>query len=114
MRALVSVVLLGGVIASAALIALGFVTSLLVGWDGSLRGVPTEARATTDWAGLWDALLALQPLAIAQLGLLMLIATPVLRVAISLLAFAAEHDWLYMTITGTVLTILLVSLIAVR
>jgi uncharacterized membrane protein len=112
MRALVSVVLLCGVIGSAILIALGFATSLIAGWDGSLVGRAAETRPAASFAGLGDALLALQPLAIAQLGLLVLIATPVLRVAISLLSFAAERDWLYVAITGVVLAILLVSLFA--
>jgi uncharacterized membrane protein len=47
--------------------------------------------------------------AIVMLGLLMLIATPVARVAFSIIAFAFERDRLYVTITTTVLVLLLVS-----
>ncbi len=44
-----------------------------------------------------------------QLGLLMLIATPVARVALSVAAFAAEHDRTYVVITLIVLAVLLAS-----
>jgi uncharacterized membrane protein len=46
-----------------------------------------------------------------QLGLLILIATPVARVAFSVLGFAGERDWLYTNITLAVLAILLYGLI---
>ena len=47
-----------------------------------------------------------------QLGLLLLIATPIARVALSLVGFALERDRAYVVITATVLTILLYSLIS--
>ena len=49
---------------------------------------------------------------IIQLGLLVLIATPIARVAFSLVAFALERDRTYVVITVIVLTILLYSLIS--
>ena len=49
--------------------------------------------------------------AIIQLGVLLLIATPVARVVFSALAFAFEKDKLYVGITLFVLAILLFSLI---
>lgn len=60
-------------------------------------------------AQVWTGLLMLQPQAVIALGLLLLIATPVIRVAVSLLAFALEHDWLYVVITFLVLAILIIS-----
>lgn len=59
---------------------------------------------------VWSGLLTLQPQAIIVLGLLLLIATPVLRVAVSVVAFALEHDRHYVIITLIVLTILLFSI----
>jgi uncharacterized membrane protein len=50
-------------------------------------------------------------LGIIQLGLLLLIATPVVRVALSLAGFALERDRTYVTVTAIVLVILLISLI---
>ena len=58
---------------------------------------------------LWTGLLAWQPQAVITLGLLILIATPVLRVAVSVIAFWLEHDWRYVVITLIVLAILTVS-----
>lgn len=52
----------------------------------------------------------LQPEAIIQLGLLLLIATPIARVALSLLAFAKQHDRTYIVVTTIVLALLLYSL----
>jgi uncharacterized membrane protein len=55
--------------------------------------------------------LALRPYAIIALGLVILIAIPVLRVAVSVIAFAVERDWLYVLITSFVLLILLLSFV---
>ena len=49
--------------------------------------------------------------AIVMLGLLMLIATPVARVAFSIVAFALERDRLYVMITLVVLSLLIVSFV---
>jgi uncharacterized membrane protein len=50
--------------------------------------------------------------AIIQLGLLLLILTPVARVAFSVVAFAVERDFEYVAMTLIVLGVLLYSLIA--
>jgi uncharacterized membrane protein len=49
---------------------------------------------------------------IIQLGVLFLLATPIARVAFSIVGFALERDRLYVVITSIVLAILLYSLIA--
>jgi len=46
-----------------------------------------------------------------QLGLLVLIATPIARVAFSILGFAIERDRMYMAFTVIVLIVLLYSLL---
>jgi uncharacterized membrane protein len=46
---------------------------------------------------------------IIMVGLVLLIATPVLRVAISIFAFAFQHDRIFVVITSIVLILLLVS-----
>ncbi len=51
-----------------------------------------------------------QSLAIIQLGLLMLIATPIARVILSVFAFFSQRDMLYVVISGIVLIVLLYSL----
>ena len=50
------------------------------------------------------------PLAIIQLGVLLLIATPVARVAFLVVAFALERDRLYVVVSALVLIILLYSI----
>jgi uncharacterized membrane protein len=51
---------------------------------------------------------------IIQLGLLVLIATPVMRVAMSLVAFAKQRDRTYVVVSLTVLVLLLFSLFGGR
>jgi uncharacterized membrane protein len=50
-------------------------------------------------------------LAIAQLGILILLLTPIIRVAFSIIGFALENDRLYVAITGIVLATLMASLL---
>jgi uncharacterized membrane protein len=111
---MVSGVLIVGVVVSAAFIAVGFIAALAVGWQGSLLGAATATAATTDFSNLPGRLAALEPAAIAQLGLLTLLATPVARVAASVVGFALEGDRLYAAITTAVLLILLTSILVLR
>jgi uncharacterized membrane protein len=114
-RTLVSLVLATGVAVSAALIGIGFVSALAIGWEGSLFGLVHASRpSTTDFGDLPARLAALEPASIVQLGLLTLLATPVARVAVSALAFALERDRLYAAITTAVLLILLASIFVLR
>jgi uncharacterized membrane protein len=113
-RVMVSLVLAVGVGISAALIGAGFVSALVVGWQGSLVGATPGPTAPTSFGDLPARLAVLEPLAIAQLGLLALLATPVVRVAASVVAFASEGDRLYTAITAIVLAILLASIFLLR
>ncbi|KIL38343.1 membrane protein [Gordoniibacillus kamchatkensis] len=54
-------------------------------------------------------IMALRPYAVIMLGIILLILTPVLRVAISVWVFKREGDKLYVGITSIVLVILIVS-----
>lgn len=49
---------------------------------------------------------------VIQLGILLLIATPIARVVLSLVGFALERDRSYVIITSIVLIILLISLLS--
>lgn len=113
-RTVVSAVLIVGVVISAALIGVGFVAALAVGWQGSLLGVAPETAATTDFSNLPGRLTGFEPAAIVQLGLVTLLATPVTRVAASVVGFALEGDRLYTAITLAVLLILLTSIFVLR
>ena len=75
----------------------------------AFRGEPGELRHIS---GILHGARDLEPAAIIQLGLLLLIATPVARVAFSVFAFAEERDWMYVFVTLIVLGLLLYSLSA--
>jgi uncharacterized membrane protein len=73
----------------------------------TFRGEPGNLRSVSAIiVGAVDG----QSRCLIQLGLLLLIATPILRVAFSVFAFAMQRDRLYVAITLLVLMILLSSL----
>ena len=72
------------------------------------RGEPSDLRHVR---GIVRTAAALRGRGIIQLGLLLLIATPIARVAFSLFGFAEENDRMYMAFTAIVLVILVYSLV---
>ena len=72
------------------------------------RSEPSALRSVT---GIVRGALALDSQAIVQLGLVLLIATPVARVALTLVAFLLQRDRLYVAMTAVVLALLLYSLL---
>ena len=71
-------------------------------------GEPAEFRSVE---GIITAALRFRSRGLIQLGLLLLVATPVARVAFSIVAFALEGDRIYIVVTLVVLGVLLYSLI---
>lgn len=69
-----------------------------------------EPEQLTTVHGIVRSAFSGQTLGIMQLGLLILIATPIARVAFSVFAFAAERDRMYVLFTLIVLGVLLYSL----
>ncbi|MBX5458199.1 MAG: DUF1634 domain-containing protein [Thermogemmatispora sp.] len=100
-------ILQGGVLVSAAIIVIG-VAWLFLQPGGP--GTTSVARFPHSLPDLLTGLLQWQAPALIVLGLVVLIATPVLRVATSIVAFALERDARYVLITLAVLLILLYSL----
>ncbi len=103
-----------GVILAASVVLLGGVLYLMrhgheVADYATFHGEPENLKSVSQ---IVRGVLAGSAHAIIQLGLLLLIATPVARVIFSAIAFAIEHDYLYVTITLIVLGILLYSLLA--
>jgi len=62
--------------------------------------------------GIATGLGSFDPFSVIELGFLVLLATPVARVALSLFLFAAEKDRMYVYLTAAVLAILLFSMLA--
>jgi uncharacterized membrane protein len=71
------------------------------------HGEPSDLRSIS---GILNDALAFHSRGIIQFGLLLLIATPVARVAFMVFAFAYVRDWIYVLITLIVLALLIYSL----
>jgi uncharacterized membrane protein len=102
-----------GLIIAAAVVAVGAVVYLIrhgaekpdyrffSGQPADLRTIGGILRETLDWRGM----------GLIQLGLVLLLATPVARVAFSVVAFALQRDRFYVAVTLVVLGILLYSIV---
>jgi uncharacterized membrane protein len=102
-----------GVLLSALVVLIGGVIYLLRHGRspvdfGMFRGEPADLRNVR---GIIGDTLALRGRGIIQFGLLLLIATPVARVAFSIFGFAEERDRMYVVFTVIVFSILLYSLL---
>ncbi len=115
----IAYVLRYGVLVSAFLIVVGFVLTLIVGGGvshESLRSLiqgqemSQSVQPPSSFLQFKQELTQKNPEAVIALGLLCLIILPVLRVAMTVFFFLFERDYLYLTITLFVLTILLTSL----
>src|SRR5438128_1499217 len=73
----------------------------------TFHGEPEDLRSPS---GILATALALRGRGVIQLGLLLLIATPVARVVFSVFAFARQRDFTYVGLTLIVLGVLLYSL----
>jgi uncharacterized membrane protein len=112
---LISTVLRGGVLTSLAVILAGTLVTFL--HHPEYVSSPQELARLTEAGASFPhtlrdvvaGLAALRGQAIVVLGLLILIATPVLRVAVSILVFLEQRDRTYVAITVTVLTLLILS-----
>ncbi|MCU1313367.1 MAG: putative rane protein [Acidobacteriaceae bacterium] len=73
--------------------------------------LPAGAHALTSITGVFRHLADPSGASIIELGLLVLIATPIARVLFAVVGFARERDYLYVVISLLVFGILLVSLL---
>ncbi len=100
-----------GVVTSAAVVVAG--AAVFLARHGAaapvyhaFRGEPNDLRTIP---GIWGDVAGGSGRGLIQLGLLLLIATPVTRVILSLAVFAAKRDTRYVAITLVVLAVLLYS-----
>ena len=102
-----------GVLVAAAVVAVGG-TALLVQHGSAPADFHTFRGATQplrDIGSIVRGVMQLDSRAIVQLGLVLLIATPVARVALTFVAFLFRRDRLYATLTLLVLALLLYGLV---
>ncbi len=101
-----------GVLLAAAVVIGGAVPYLMRGGEPEshyhiFTGEREDLRSVP---GVLHDLGALRPRAVIQLGLLLLILTPIARVAFSAIAFGLQKDYMYVVITLIVFGILMYSL----
>jgi uncharacterized membrane protein len=115
---LISNILRFGVIISLIVVVFGTIITFVHHEDyfssaGELhRLVGSEPQFPHSIKAVWLGLLKFQGRAIVMAGLVLLIATPVMRVAVSILAFVYERDKGFVIITSVVLALLLFALFA--
>lgn len=102
-----------GVLIAAVVVLVGGVLLLSQhgGTSASFATFRGEPEALRSLAGIWRGVLAMDTRAIVQFGLVLLIATPVARVALTLGAFAIQRDKVYVVVTTIVLALLLYGIL---
>jgi uncharacterized membrane protein len=75
---------------------------------GTFNGEPEDLRSIR---GILAGTARGHGRSVIQLGVLLLVATPIARVVFSAAAFAKQRDWLYVGLTAIVLCLLLFSLV---
>lgn len=115
MEDLISLVLRVGVLIAGAVILLGLVLSFIPAFDqGSSTNIHDllddgGSRVSVSAGSIWDGLRVLDPIAIIQLGLLLLILTPIVRVGMTFFLFVKEPDRFFMVVTAIVFVVLLLG-----
>ncbi|MGB9430908.1 MAG: DUF1634 domain-containing protein [Candidatus Acidiferrum sp.] len=116
MDELMGLLLRSGVILAAAIVFAGGV--VYIAWNPYpatnyqvFQGEPQSLRTIS---GILSEARAFKGRGLIQLGLLVLIFTPIARVAFSVLAFCYQCDWKYVLFTLVVLGLLLYSLLGQR
>lgn len=113
MQAIIGKLLRGGVLLAAFVVLCGGIVYLAPNPRVMVdyRAFRAESSQFRTLSGILADALAMDGQGIIQLGLLLLIATPIARVVFSILGFAAERDWVYAVFTVVVFLILLYSLL---
>jgi uncharacterized membrane protein len=101
-----------GVIVSALIVLAGFIVYLIASGLAlpdyrAFKGEPAELRRIS---GILRDAARLGGRGLIQFGLLLLLATPVARVALSVFSFACQRDKVYVIVTLVVLTVLICSI----
>lgn len=119
MNAVIGRALRYGVIVSAVIVGVGI---LRLGSSSSYTDIATvlaynagvipHGNYDVSLGGIARGLATLDPFSLIELGVIVLIATPVVRVLISVFLFGVEGDRKYVVITAVVLALLLFSMLA--
>jgi uncharacterized membrane protein len=110
--AVIGTLLRAGVLLAAAVVLSGGAFYLMQGGSTvpDYRVFHGEPASLRGMSGIVKQALALDGRGLIQLGLLLLLATPIARVAFSVVAFTLQRDRIYVGVTLIVLAVLLYSL----
>ncbi|PTL82769.1 DUF1634 domain-containing protein [Vitiosangium sp. GDMCC 1.1324] len=113
---LISNLLRFGVVLSLSLVSVGMVVTFFHHPDyfssaQALRRLTAPEHAPHSLSDVLAGVEAIRGQALVMVGLMVLIATPVVRVALSLLVFGRQRDRLFMAVTFGVLCLLLLSFV---
>lgn len=114
MQAVIGWVLRIGVIVSISIVFFGGIIYLYrhgheVVNDSKFIGIPDFVKTP---GGIFHGILTIRGRAIIQLGIILLIATPIIRVIFSAIGFVLEKDRLYVGISLLVLLIIIISTVS--
>lgn len=100
-----------GVILSVATSLIGFIKLFTEGFKMPKKYTSLDMGSSSEkvWGQFWDSLCKGEGMAIIQLGILLLIFTPLMRIIFALIGYLKEKDYVYVVISSIVLAIMAVS-----
>ncbi|MDY0931451.1 DUF1634 domain-containing protein [Chryseobacterium sp. CFBP8996] len=100
-----------GVILSVITSLIGFVKLFMEGFEMPKKYKLLNMGTSSDkvWSHFWETLCKGEGMAIIQLGILMLIFTPLMRIIFALIGYLKEKDYVYVIISSIVLAIMAIS-----
>jgi len=100
-----------GVVLAVTTSIIGFVKLFLEGFKMPRKYTMLNMGTSSEkvWGHFWETLCKGEGMAIIQLGILMLIFTPLMRIIFALIGYLKEKDYTYVIISSIVLAIMAIS-----
>ncbi|PIF46771.1 hypothetical protein B0A69_20085 [Chryseobacterium shigense] len=100
-----------GVILSVATSLIGFIKLFVEGFEMPKKYSSLNMGTSSEkvWGMFWTSLCKGEGMAIIQLGILLLIFTPLVRIIFALIGYLKEKDYVYVVISSIVLVIMAIS-----
>ena len=100
-----------GVILSVVTSLVGFIKLFSEGFKMPKKYTSLDMGSSSEkvWGDFWHSLCNGEGMAIIQLGILLLIFTPLMRIVFALIGYLKEKDYIYVVISSIVLAIMAIS-----